>query len=295
MFVNKWSLYNKDEMSEENYSQSAPKSVDVADSYFFEKSPFQLDLEQAEQAKQAEDNWDAMSACEFERLAELLDDPDYHNSILKDVQVSSPAPSLPSSLAPSLKKTSPPPQRASRQSKKRELIYNEYSEEEEEEDGGWLPPDPKFFETLTQAQHNECYESLKKNGEHYGRDFLLQKYGENRSNGVVASLAKTVLEECKYEETADCFQCHRRINVVYLKNRERCLYHVLCRECFIFTQTMLMYTWGDRPIECPQQKMHQRCRLERKKLKEDRYTTKRDTKENTKGETKENNKKIKVL
>jgi hypothetical protein len=147
----------------------------------------------------------------------------------------------------------------------------EEEEEDEEDDGAWLPLDPSHYETLTKEEAQHCYNVLKANTEYYGKTFLLEKYKENKENGVVPAILKSTLNECQYIETADCFNCHERIYTTYLKNPSRCLYHVLCRECFIFTQSMLLYKWGNNPIECPLQKLKQRCRLVRMKLAEERY------------------------
>lgn len=282
MFVNKWSPLNKNVWGADVVNDNMKSDADLLKKTIFEENSISKKNNLQTIQENEEECWDNMDANQIQCLTQTL----------RDIKTTS--------TQENIKRQTLTKERLPVIT--RSVIYQEQSEEEEAEedeeeddDGGWLPPDPESFYTLTKEEENFCYNALKENAREYGTPaqkihyeihsepkylgayFLMHIHRKNKAAKVVPSMLKTTLKQYEYHEVADCFQCRRRITTLYLKDKAQCDYHVLCKECFVFTQTLLYYTWGEREIPCPQHKMFQKCGRPRKLIAEYRYKKSKNT------------------
>lgn len=91
---------------------------------------------------------------------------------------------------------------------------------------------------------------------------LYVAYDNSKEKGKTCNLAPCVLSESKYKASrpVKCVLCNEDCTVVYLRNSNKCNFHITCRKCFIFTQTLLSYRHNGELVTCPLQLMGTNCR-----------------------------------
>lgn len=90
---------------------------------------------------------------------------------------------------------------------------------------------------------------------------LLEVYEESkRFNKKPIIHTSLFLPSCCYKlNRTTCVLCDKELTYSYLINPSKCVFHVTCRKCFIFTQTMLCYFHLNVEIQCPLQRLGTNC------------------------------------
>jgi hypothetical protein len=124
--------------------------------------------------------------------------------------------------------------------------------------------------SLTHEEQVTCYGYLKQrirensnllNNKDVRKNKLLEVYEQSKNKQCTISLE--LLNDCCFSsfEKYSCILCLELVDTIYLINVKKCTYHKTCNKCFVFTQSLLRYTLGNREITCVCQRLGTNCRV----------------------------------